>query len=249
MPMAESVPSADLRSTLRFLPNSPGFRRRTLLVNALLAHWPIVAGTGSWLEAHLAARLALAAQLPRLCGCGISEQEVLDLVRQQRQEGTVPLVLLSDSIAADQGRRLIRRLRHGRSRVLVLLLVQSDHWLTAEALAECQAQAIVHVQSFGSGTLIRALQALRRGQRYCDPRLQERLQQQAAIALSRREQQVLIGLSRGLPNKAIALEMGIAPTTVRDYVSGLIRKLSVSNRTEVLARAMALGLIRDPGGH
>jgi len=228
---------------MRFVPTSPGFIRRTRLVNALLGSWPIVAGTGSWLEAHLVARLALTARVPNLCGSGINEQEVWDLVRQQAAEGRETLVLLTDSIAADQGRRLIRRLRRSRARVLILLLVQQDHWLTAEALADCQAQAIVHVESFGSGRFIRALQALRHGQSYLDPRLQERLRQPAVITLSAREQQVLTGLARGLTNKAIALESGIAATTVRDYVSGLIRKLGVSNRTEVLARAISLGLV------
>ncbi|MFM7513384.1 MAG: response regulator transcription factor, partial [Cyanobium sp.] len=87
------------------------------------------------------------------------------------------------------------------------------------------------------------LQALRHGQTFLDPRLQARLQQQAAIALSGREQQVLVGLARGLTNKAIALESGIATTTVRDYISSMIRKLAVSNRTEVLSRAIALELL------
>jgi DNA-binding NarL/FixJ family response regulator len=66
--------------------------------------------------------------------------------------------------------------------MLILVLVQQDHWLTAEALSECEAQAIVHVESVGSGTLIRALQALRRGRIYIDPRLQEQLQPQPTIA-------------------------------------------------------------------
>lgn len=245
--MPERLRPADLSSALRFVPTSPGFIRRTRLVNALLGGWPIVVGTGSWLEAHLVARLALLARVPNLCGSGINEQEVWDLVRQQDSDGREALVVLTDSIAADQGRRLIRRLRRSRARVLILLLVQQEHWLTAEALADCQAHAIVHVESFGSGTLIRALQALRRGQTFLDPRLRERLQQQAAITLSGREQQVLVGLSRGLTNKAIALESGIATTTVRDYVSSLIRKLAVSNRTEVLSRALDLGLIRERG--
>ena len=228
------------------MPTSPGFRRRTQLVNALLGSWPVVSGTGSWLEAHLVARLALMTRVPNLCGTGINEQEVWDLVQQQVEErgrDQELLVILTDSIAADQGRRLMQRLRHSRARLLILLLVQQDHWLSREALAECKAQAIVHVESFGSGTLIRALQALRHGRTYVDPRLGERLQQQESIVLSGRERTVLLGLSRGLTNKTIAQEMGIASTTVRDYVSALIRKLNVSNRTEVVTSALARGLL------
>ncbi|MFM7550456.1 MAG: LuxR C-terminal-related transcriptional regulator [Cyanobacteriota bacterium] len=241
-------PSPDLNEgdRLRFVPASEGFQRRNRLADALLSHWTLVAGGGSWLEAHLAARLGRALGLPNLLGCGIDAAEVWELVAQVPPEQPL-LVLLSDSIAADQGRSLIARLRRQRPGLQVLLLVQHEPWLSAEALEGMQAQAIVHVESFGSGTLIRALQALRHGQTFLDPRLRERLQQQAAITLSGREQQVLAGLSRGLTNRAIALESGIAATTVRDYVSSLIRKLGAGNRTEVLSRALDLGLIRERG--
>ena len=103
----------------------------------------------------------------------------------------------------------------------------------------------MHVQSFGTGTLIRALQALRRGQTFLDPRLQARLQEPGGIALNGRERQTLAGLARGLTNKQIAQEHEIAATTVRDYVSSLCRKLGVNNRTQVVSRAIALGLTRE----
>jgi len=247
----ESMPEPLLLSkaeeTLRFLPRSPGFIRRTRLVNGLLGGWSIVIGTGSWLEGHLVARLGLATRQPNLRGCGINAKEVWDLVQQEllQDQQQPPLVVLTDSIEDDQGRQLMRRLRRRRRNLQILLLVQDDQWLTAEALADCQAQAIVHVQSFGTGTLIRALQALRRGQTFLDPRLQARLQEPEAIALNGRERQTLAGLVRGLTNKQIAQENEIAATTVRDYVSSLCRKLGVNNRTQVVSRAIALGLTRE----
>ena len=238
------MPHITNSETLRFVPSSPGFRRRTQLVNALLENWRIVAGTGSCLEAHLVARLALTASRLHLCGIGTTAQEVWDLAQQQAQIDSKLLVVLTDSIGADQGRQLMRRLRRSYSKVQILLLVQSDHWLSPEALAECRAQAIVHVRSFGSGALIRALQDMRHGRTYVDPRILDVANQRRTIALSGRERQVLMGLSRGLANRAIAEEMGIATTTVRDYVSSLMRKLNVGNRTEVVAQAMTLGLVR-----
>jgi len=248
---AESIPEplllADPGETLRFLSTSPGFIRRTRLVNQLLGSWAIVIGTGSWLEAHLVTRLGLASRTPNLRGCGINAQQVWDLVQRELQQGQkqVPLVILTDSLEADQGRALMRRLRSRRRSLQILLLVQDDQWLSAEALAECQAQAIVHVQSFGRGTLVRALQALRRGQTFLDPRLQAHLQEPGGIALNGRERQTLHGLARGLTNKQIAQENEIAATTVRDYVSSLCRKLGVHNRTQVVSRAIALGLARE----
>jgi DNA-binding NarL/FixJ family response regulator len=102
----------------------------------------------------------------------------------------------------------------------------------------------VHVESFGSGTTIRALQALRRGQRCVDPRLLHKRDEQQPCRLTGREQQTLMGRARGSSNREIAEALGIAPATVRDYVSSLCRKLAAANRTEVVARAIALGLIQ-----
>ena len=103
-------PSPDLNEgdRLRFVPTSEGFQRRNRLADALLSHWTLVAGSGSWLEAHLAARLGRALGLPNLLGCGIDAAEVWELVAQVPPEQPL-LVLLSDSIAADQGRTLISR--------------------------------------------------------------------------------------------------------------------------------------------
>lgn len=233
----------------RFLPGSRAFLRRTRLVNSLLGGWPIVFGSGSWLEAHLVARLAVASRQPNLRGCGITEQEVWDLVAQELEEGNrgAPLVVLCDSLGADQGSALTQRLRTLNPALQILVLVQNDQWLTAATLDDCQAHAIVHAESFGTGVVIRALQALRRGQTYRDPRIRERLDNTRAIQLSGREQQVLQGLVRGLSNKQIAQEAEIATTTARDYVSRLCRRLGAANRTQVVTRAIALGLVEHRG--
>jgi hypothetical protein len=140
--------------SLRFVPGDAGFERRSGLVDSLLAHWTIVAGTGSWLDAHLLARLGRALGWPNLRGCGISEQEVLQLL--EAEDGDRPLLLiLIDSIAADHGCDLILRLRRQRPDVQVLLLVQHDRGDWLEALRDACSLAIVHVESFGSGTTSR----------------------------------------------------------------------------------------------
>lgn len=236
--------SAD--QSLRFRPSSRSSLSRTRLVNGLLGTWPIVFGSGSWLEAHLVARLAVASRQPNLRGCGISAQEVWDLVQLELEEGSSgdPLVVLCDSISADQGQALTQRLRAQSPVMPIVRVVQNDQWLTATTLAACQAQAIVHAESFGTGVVIRALQALRRQQTYVDPRIRERLEALAAVQLSGRERQVLDGLARGLSNKQIAQQVDIAATTVHAHVSSLCRKLGGINRIEALSRAIALGLVK-----
>jgi hypothetical protein len=126
--MQEPLLLPETDESLRFVPRSPGFLRRTRLVNGLLGGWAIVIGTGSWLEGHLVARLGLATRQPNLRGCGINAKEVWDLVQQELrlEPNKAPLVVLTDSIEADQGRELMRRLRQLQQSLQILLLVQDD---------------------------------------------------------------------------------------------------------------------------
>jgi LuxR family maltose regulon positive regulatory protein len=61
--------------------------------------------------------------------------------------------------------------------------------------------------------------------------------------LSRREREVLGLVAAARPNRAIAAELFIGVDTVKRHVSHLFLKLDVTNRTEAVARARALGLL------
>jgi two-component system, NarL family, nitrate/nitrite response regulator NarL len=61
---------------------------------------------------------------------------------------------------------------------------------------------------------------------------------QLKVALSKREHQIIDCLVSGLPNKSIARELNITEATVKVYVKGLLRKIKVSNRTQVAIWAL-----------
>jgi DNA-binding NarL/FixJ family response regulator len=67
--------------------------------------------------------------------------------------------------------------------------------------------------------------------------------QPQAEALTAREQEVLLLLSQGLPNKLIARELGISEHTVKFHVSSLYAKLGASSRTEAVSQGARRGLI------
>ena len=61
--------------------------------------------------------------------------------------------------------------------------------------------------------------------------------------LSRREHEVLVLLGEGLTTAQIALRLGLRPRTIRGYVANMKARLSAHNIQQLVARAVALGLI------
>jgi DNA-binding NarL/FixJ family response regulator len=61
--------------------------------------------------------------------------------------------------------------------------------------------------------------------------------------LTPREQEVLLLLSEGLANKAIAARLGISEHTAKFHVNAILNKLGVESRAEAIVRAARLGLV------
>lgn len=65
----------------------------------------------------------------------------------------------------------------------------------------------------------------------------------AGEALTTREQEVLELVAAGLPNKAIARELGISEHTAKFHVGSLLGKLGAGSRTEAVTVATRRGLL------
>jgi DNA-binding NarL/FixJ family response regulator len=61
--------------------------------------------------------------------------------------------------------------------------------------------------------------------------------------LSEREQEVLVMLAQGVPNKEIADKLHLAEGTVKNHVSNILSKLQVQNRTQAADLARRRGLV------
>jgi len=56
--------------------------------------------------------------------------------------------------------------------------------------------------------------------------------------LSQQERQILLLISEGRTNREIAKSLFLGEGTIRNYVSGILSKLGVNNRTEAAAYAV-----------
>ena len=61
--------------------------------------------------------------------------------------------------------------------------------------------------------------------------------------LSEREKEILHLLAQGLSNREIAIRLSLAQGTVKNYVTTILQKLGVRDRTQAALRARELGLL------
>lgn len=66
----------------------------------------------------------------------------------------------------------------------------------------------------------------------------------AALGISPRELAVLEQIAAGKSNKEIADALHVSPNTVKTHVARLFEKLGAARRTDAIARARELGIVR-----
>jgi len=150
-----------------------------------------------------------------------------------------PDVILMDLVMPRlDGVEAMREL-HGRvpaARVIVLTSFPDDKRLVPALRAGAAGYLLKNVQP---QELARAIRLADAGEAMIDPAVAARLvdalvevRGDEGPKLTRREQEVLELIGRGLANKRIALELGISEKTVKTHVSHVLAKLGVSDRTQ-----------------
>ena len=145
---------------------------------------------------------------------------------------------------------------HPEVRVLVLTTYASDEWVF-DAIRGGAAGYLL--KGSPRAELIAAIKGTARGGTHLDPAIAgkviDRVRHSAApeVAstvfsdLSERELQVLQLLAQGLSNQAIAGELHLSWGTVRNYVSSILDKLGVADRTQAALLAQRYGLTSRTG--
>lgn len=93
--------------------------------------------------------------------------------------------------------------------------------------------------------LLEAIRAVAAGQRHLPAEIADLfVQRSQQEPLSARELQILQGIYSGASNKDLAATMGLSAKTIEMYVTRLLAKLEVKNRTEAIAKGLSRGWIR-----
>lgn len=142
------------------------------------------------------------------------------------------------------------------TKVLVLTTYASDEWVM-DAIRSGAAGYLL--KGTPRDELVRAIKGTAQGGTHLDPavagKVLERVRNtapsdstsQVFAELSERERQVLAHLARGLSNQEIANSLHLSWGTVRNYVSTILSKLGVEDRTQAALLAQRYRLPAAPG--
>ena len=110
------------------------------------------------------------------------------------------------------------------------------------------------VKDVRSDDLVKAVQAVRRGEVQLHPEIAKKLVAELSSTkeesaqlheLTERELAVLRCIARGLNNREIGSEVVISETTVKTHVSNVLSKLHLADRTQAAIYALKQGLAQD----
>jgi len=138
--------------------------------------------------------------------------------------------------------------QHPDAAVLVLSAYDDDEYVVDMLKAGAGGCLL---KSANGEQLVQAIRAIRKGVLVVEPTVEQRILRHAGslkrVALSSaeyltpRELEVLKLAATGITNRGIALELGVAPRTVKHHLGNIYSKMHVSSRTEAVLQAMKRG--------
>jgi DNA-binding NarL/FixJ family response regulator len=198
---------------------------------------------------HEVVRLGLKALLERhpqfdIIGEASSAREALELVANYHPDVVVMDIRLPGTSGIEACEEITSRFPE--TRVLMLTSYAEDEMLFSAIRAGASGYVLKQI---GGEELVRAIEAVARGEALLDPAVTQRVFQEVRRAvkeeeasafahLSQQEKHVLLLVSEGKTNREIAKALFLGEGTVRNYVSSILSKLGVSNRAEAAAYAV-----------
>ncbi len=198
---------------------------------------------------HEVVRLGMRALLERhpsftVVGEASTEDEAVALALELQPD----LVLMDIRLAGGSGIEACQKIKEllPATQVIMLTSFAEDELLFAAIRAGATGYLLKQI---AGGDVVRAIEAAARGESMLDPSLTQRIffevrrsiKKEEAVAfqdLTAQERQVLLLIAAGKTNREIATDLFLSEGTVRNYVSSILSKLSVSNRAEAAAYAI-----------
>lgn len=166
----------------------------------------------------------------------------LDQLLAIAAKSPVDMVTIGDDLPGSNGAQTVCQLHSQYPDLAMVVFSRCSDLREILSLLSAGAHGIISKRTFDCAELLRALQTVSEGGIFVppiaeleNPRVGDRGEADAMTGLTERQQQVIKLLSKGLPNKVIARELGISPSTVKVHVHAAFRALGVHSRMAAVA--------------
>jgi two-component system response regulator DevR len=198
---------------------------------------------------HEVVRLGLKSLLDRhpqfdVVGEASTAREAIEMVNSTKPDVVVMDIRLPGTSGIEACEEITNRFPD--TRVIMLTSYAEDEMLFSAIRAGASGYILKQIDS---EALVRAVEAVGRGEALLDSAVTQRVFQEVRRAvkeeeasafahLSQQEKHVLLLVSEGKTNREIAKALFLGEGTVRNYVSSILSKLGVNNRAEAAAYAV-----------
>ena len=167
--------------------------------------------------------------------------EAIRLADELEPDVVVMDIRLSDGSGIEACREIVKK--HPEMKVIMLTSFAEDDLLFNAISAGATGYVLKQV---GNDDLLRAIETVAQGGALLDPsltgqvlaKLRDSTRSESFANLTDQELKVLALITQGKTNKEIAANLYLGEGTVRNYVSNILDKLSLSNRAEATAYAV-----------
>ncbi len=203
---------------------------------------------------HEVVRLGLVALLEQKESfCVVGEAENATEAINKTLELEPDVVIMDIRLGSDNGIDACREIRAKRPETKVIMLTS---YADDEAVfASIMAGAVGYVlKKVGSQELINALETVRKGGALLDSKVTEQVLKRMQDLvngvnekpqLNEKEQKIIGLISEGKTNKEIAEVLFLGEKTVRNYVSNILGKLELSNRSQLAVYAAKKNMFKE----
>lgn len=175
----------------------------------------------------------------------VDGSQVLKLIQKHKPD----VVLMDLQMPNVDGVDALRGIRPEFPELPILILTSFSDDAHIYAALRAGASGFL-LKEMGGDELVEAIRGAAKGRPQLHPEIAKRLMARAPMPqdpfekLTERERELLKLLARGMSNKEIALQLTLTEMTVKGYVSDVLMKLGVSDRTQAALMAVRFGLVK-----